>query len=82
MSINLSVGHTKGSSNLRSIDFDINPNFSQSDFKGETNAYCGELKIRDQVFKLKHHELERIIDTLTSAKDVLYKKHKLGIMIG
>lgn len=82
MSLNQSFAHTKGSTNVRSIDFEINKNYSQSDFKGiTTHAHCGEFKLHGQHFKLKYHELERIIDTLTNAKETIYKMHKLGIMI-
>lgn len=81
MSINQGFAHTKGSSNIRSIDFNINSSYQQSDFKGITQNTCGTFIIRGQEFKLKYHELERIIETLTNAKDTIYKMHKLGIMI-
>lgn len=81
MSINQSFAHQKGQFSLRSIDFSINESYQQSDLKGQTNNHCGELKIQGQSFKLKYHELERVIDTLTNAKETIYKMHKMGLMI-
>lgn len=78
--INNAFAHDKGTAKVRTIDFNVNEHLREDAFKGDTHQHCGTLSIQGQQFKLSFQELERLSDTLQNSKDVIYKKHKLGLL--
>lgn len=80
MSLNQSFAHTRVSKLNKTIDFEINESFSSSDMISNTHRPAGELTIGSNVISLSYSEIQEIIDTLQSVKDVIYKQHKLGML--
>lgn len=62
-----------------SIDFEMNESLSGAVIRqrrGDTTI--GSLKISGHSYNVTMNELERIIETLQSARDVFYKSYTLG----
>lgn len=75
MSLNQSFATLKNS-----VDFTVNENYTQTDLKSGTAKHCGILTVGSVNIPLTMNDLERIIDISCSARETLYKMHKLGIM--
>lgn len=79
MSLNQSFSLSKKTLE-HSVDFTINESFSERAFKNGEKIECGVLHIKGHEYKLSYAELCRISDTLNSAKEVVAKKYKLGLL--
>jgi hypothetical protein len=67
--------------NFHTIDFDFNDAFSKTDYLDKNNRIpVGAFYIGNSQFNISMAELERIGETIENAKDVLFKKYKLGRM--
>lgn len=82
MSINQTFAHHNTFSKNR-IDFTLNEEFNSNDFQQKTSRSksCGVLSINNNEYNMSISEIETLIETLNSAKEVILKKYKLGIMI-
>lgn len=78
MGLNQSFAHSN-SNNLK-FDFELNDNYTQEDLKQSTNKPCGILTIQNKEYPISIHELQILSDTLTSAREVIHKKHTIGLM--
>jgi len=64
-----------------SIDFEVNENLSAENFRKEPNKpVVGKLMIGGKQFDVTFQELDQIQRTLQTAKDVVNKRYKLGMM--
>ena len=64
-----------------SIDFEINENVSHELFKKQPEKpVIGKLHIGGKTFDVTYQELDMIQKTLQSAKEVVNKRYKLGMM--
>ena len=63
-----------------SIDFEVNDNLSQHYFENNEKPVIGKLHIGGKTFDVTYQELDMIARTMTTAKDVVNRKHKLGMM--
>ena len=64
-----------------SIDFEVKENLSAEVFRKQPNKpVVGKLMIGGKSFDVTFQELDQIQKTLQSAKEVVNKKYKLGIM--
>jgi hypothetical protein len=63
-----------------SIDCEINDNISKHYFENNEAPVVGKLHIGNKTFDVTYDELDVIAKTLYSAKDVVNRKHKLGLM--
>lgn len=63
-----------------SIDFEINDEMSKYYFENNESPVVGKLHIGNKTFDVTYDELDAIAKTLYAAKDVVNRKHKLGLM--
>lgn len=70
----------KMGNHFSSIDFEINPDLTSEIVKSSTTkCKVGSFSISNKKFDLNLNEINRIIETLESAKEIYIKKYKLGI---
>jgi hypothetical protein len=84
MSINNTWSYGTKARNLgevfNTIDFELNPALTSEAVKHRaTQTIVGNLTIGNRTTKLNLKEIDKIIETLESAKDVYFKKYKLNI---
>lgn len=64
-----------------SIDFEINDNISAELFKKQPNKpVIGKLLIGGKSFNVTYQELDMIAKTMQTAKEVVNRKYKMGMM--
>ena len=64
-----------------SIDFEINENVSAEMFKKQPEKpVIGKLMIGGKTFDVTYQELDQIAKTMQSAKEVVNRRYKLGMM--
>jgi len=63
-----------------SIDFEINDSISEHYFENNEKPVIGKLHIGNKTFDVTYDELDVIAKTLYAAKDVVNRKHKMGMM--
>ena len=63
-----------------SIDFEVNDNISAHYFENNEKPVVGKLHIGNKTFDVTFQELDQIARTLHLAKDVVTRKHKMGMM--
>ncbi len=63
-----------------SIDFEINDNISQHYFENNEKPVVGKLHIGGKTFDVTYQELDMIARTMSTAKDTVNRKHRMGMM--
>tara|TARA_R110000796_G_scaffold172641_2_gene289614 strand:- start:1520 stop:1786 length:267 start_codon:yes stop_codon:yes gene_type:complete len=64
-----------------SIDFEINENVSAEMFKKQPEKpVIGKLMIGGKTFDVTYQELDQIAKTMETAKEVVNRRYKLGMM--
>ncbi len=79
MSLNQAFAHSKKHSEL-SIDFEVNENFTSTDFKSNSKKYCGTLNIGSKKFEMTLNDINILSDLLINVKEVFHRKHSIGLM--
>jgi len=62
------------------IDFEVNDSISEHYFENNEKPVVGKLHIGSKTFDVTYQELDMIARTMTTAKDVVNRKHKMGMM--
>jgi hypothetical protein len=62
------------------IDFEVNDSISAHYFENNEKPVVGKLHIGGKTFDVTYQELDMIARTMSTAKDVVNRKHKLGMM--
>ena len=62
------------------IDFEVNDSISAHYFENNEKPVVGKLHIGNKTFDVTYQELDMIARTMTTAKDVVNRKHKMGMM--
>ena len=63
-----------------SIDFEVSDSISQHYFENNEKPVVGKLHIGGKTFDVTYQELDMIARTMSTAKDTVNRKHKLGLM--
>ena len=63
-----------------SIDFEVSDTISQHYFENNEKPVVGKLHIGGKTFDVTYQELDMIARTMSTAKDTVNRKHKLGLM--
>ena len=63
-----------------SIDFEVSDTISAHYFENNERPIVGKLHIGGKTFDVTYQELDMIARTMTTAKDVVNRKHKMGMM--
>jgi len=63
-----------------SIDFEVNDNLSRYNLENQEAPIAGKLHIGNRTYEVTYPELALIAETLKSAKDVVNRKYKMGMM--
>tara|TARA_R100000353_G_C6478554_1_gene188510 strand:+ start:770 stop:1033 length:264 start_codon:yes stop_codon:yes gene_type:complete len=63
-----------------SIDFEVSDTISAHYFENNEKPVVGKLHIGGKTFDVTYQELDMIQRTLGTAKDVVNRKHKMGMM--
>ena len=63
-----------------SIDFEVSDTISQHYFENNEKPVVGKLHIGGKTFDVTYQELDMIARTMTTAKDTVNRKHKMGMM--
>jgi TPP-dependent 2-oxoacid decarboxylase len=63
-----------------SIDFEVSDTISAHYFENNEKPVIGKLLIGGKSFDVTYQELDQIARTMNAAKDVVNRKHKLGMM--
>ena len=63
-----------------SIDFEVSDTISEKYFENNEAPVVGKLEIGGKSFDVTYQELDQIAKTLTTAKEVVNRKYKMGMM--
>jgi hypothetical protein len=63
-----------------SIDFEVSDTISQHYFENNEKPVVGKLHIGGKTFDVTYQELDMIARTMNTAKDVVNRKYKMGMM--
>ena len=63
-----------------SIDFEVRDSISQHYFENNEKPVVGKLHIGGKTFDVTYQELDMIARTMSTAKDTVNRKYKMGLM--
>ena len=63
-----------------SIDFEVSDSISQHYFENNEKPVVGKLHIGGKTFDVTYQELDMIARTMSTAKDTVNRKYKMGLM--
>ena len=63
-----------------SIDFEVSDSISQHYFENNEKPVVGKLHIGGKIFDVTYQELDMIARTMSTAKDTVNRKYKMGLM--
>ena len=63
-----------------SIDFEVSDSISQHYFENNEKPVVGKLHIGGKTFDVTYQELDMIARTMSTAKDTVSRKYKMGLM--
>ena len=63
-----------------SIDFEVSETISEHYFENNEKPVVGKLHIGGKTFDVTYQELDMIARTMTTAKEVVNRRYKMGMM--